>query len=360
ASDYKLPQGELRFESLKPASATEVLDFRGKVLGYLADEKLRIYRPLSEIDSKLRDYVVLLEDAKFWHHDGFDMDEIKNAVTRNLEAGKIKRGASTITQQLAKNMFLDKKKSFARKLYEIPWVMRIEKDLSKKQIFELYLNVIEWGPGVHGAEAAARHFFGHSAAELTPGQAMYLALIVPNPTRFDLYAHPKALDFLKSKQRAFVHRLVGEKKIDESERAAYLAADFGLAPLTPEGREFPPFHNGNYFGNRTKSSLASERVFFILEPLLHDSGARKQRTYRTTIDRDLQHTLDALPESPSPGEPAKILALRCGGKIRALRRTEKNRAVLLSPEELSKLSSDGQPANLEILPSIKISDFSAE
>lgn|GEM_PF-367401 len=251
--NYNLPPAErLRFEKLKPGSAVEVRNSDGRVVDYWYEQRLRLYRPLSQIDPKLTEFVVFLEDAKFFFHEGFDVAEIKNSIEENLEKGRIKRGASTITQQLAKNLFLDKERSFTRKLFEMPWTYRLESDLSKKQILELYMNVIEWGPGVYGAEAAARHFFDRSAAQLEIGQAMYLALIIPNPPRFDLFAHPKMAEYLSKKKAALVERLVDEKKIDPGEKPVYLGADFGLVPPEAPDRNYAVAHEGTYYGNRAR------------------------------------------------------------------------------------------------------------
>lgn len=257
---YQLPPAsKLRFEKLKPESAIEVRDAQGRVIDYwYDDEHLRLYRPMSQLDPKIAEYVVFLEDAKFYQHEGFDVEEIKNSIEKNLEKGKIKRGASTITQQLAKNLFLDKQRSFLRKFFELPWTYKLEKDLTKKQILELYLNVIEWGPGIYGAEAAARHYFDRSAASLEIGQAMYLALIVPNPPRFDLFAHPRMAEFLAKKKSWLVERLVDEKRIGPGEKPVYLGAPFGLvAPDSPE-RRYAVWHDGDYFGNREKRSRLLE------------------------------------------------------------------------------------------------------
>lgn len=347
ASEYKLPQGTLSFPALKPASATEVVDAQGRLLDYLVPgDRIRFYRPLSEIDPKLAQYVVLLEDAKFWGHDGFDLDEIKNSLSKNLESGRFKRGGSTITQQLAKNLFLDKKKSFARKLYEIPWAMRLESDLSKKQILELYLNVIEWGPGIHGAEAAARHYFNRSASSLEPGQAMYLALIVPNPPRFDLYGHPSALAFLEKKKAAFVHRLVGEKKIDPSEKSAYLDAPFGLAPLDRAGRDFPLSHTGNYLGQRNSPKLAwSKSLLRLREELRRAAGGRSRLTL--SLDRELQRELEDAPETEAPGQAAHWALVRRDGAVRALRWLEKGKD-LEDPSDFDGLESAASVSAREI------------
>jgi monofunctional biosynthetic peptidoglycan transglycosylase len=141
--------------------------------------------PYERISPHLKRAVVAAEDAKFLDHEGFDWEAIQKAIEKNERRGKVVAGASTISQQLAKNLFLSSSRSWARKVEEavITWMM--ERTLSKRRILELYLNVAEWGEGIFGAEAAARHHFGVPAAALTPEQAAWLAAILPSPRRYE-------------------------------------------------------------------------------------------------------------------------------------------------------------------------------
>jgi len=133
----------------------------------------------------LKRAVVVAEDAKFLDHEGFDWEAIQKAMTKNEQRGKVVAGASTISQQLAKNLFLSGQRSWLRKGEEAIITGMMERTLSKQRILELYLNVAEWGEGVFGAEAAARYHFGASAATLGPEQAAYLAAVLPSPRRYD-------------------------------------------------------------------------------------------------------------------------------------------------------------------------------
>jgi monofunctional glycosyltransferase len=141
--------------------------------------------PLSGISPHLRHAVVAAEDASFFTHEGFDWEGIKEAAKYNLEAGELKRGGSTITQQLAKNLYLSSERSLFRKAREALITRSLEQHLTKKRILELYLNVAEWGRGVYGAEAAARHHFGKPSRDLTADEAAWLAAILPSPRRYD-------------------------------------------------------------------------------------------------------------------------------------------------------------------------------
>jgi len=145
----------------------------------------RRWVPYDRISVHLKRAVVAAEDAKFLDHEGFDWEAIQKAMAKNEKKGKVVAGASTISQQLAKNLFLSGERSWLRKGEEaaITWMM--EQVMSKRRILELYLNVAEWGDGVFGAEAAARHHFGISAASLGPSQAAWLAAILPSPRRYE-------------------------------------------------------------------------------------------------------------------------------------------------------------------------------
>jgi len=133
------------------------------------------------ISANLKRAVIVAEDSAFWQHEGLDFDEIRASMEVNWMRGEFARGASTITQQLAKNLYLSPSRNPYRKVRELLITRRLEAELSKRRIFELYLNLIEWGDGIWGAEAAARAHFGVSAAGLSPAQAAMLAGAIINP-----------------------------------------------------------------------------------------------------------------------------------------------------------------------------------
>ena len=144
----------------------------------------KVYRfvPIDQISPALQHAVVAAEDTRFFQHHGFDWKEVQNAVEDDLDRGK-SRGASTITQQLVKNLFLSTSHSFIRKGVEFAIVPLAELVLSKRRILELYLNVIEWGPGIYGAEGSAQHYFHVPARRISRDQAVDLASILPAPLR---------------------------------------------------------------------------------------------------------------------------------------------------------------------------------
>ncbi len=151
-------------------------------------KKRKVYHawvPYSRISPYMAKAAIIAEDDKFWQHEGFDLEAIQKAIEKDLKAGKFKSGGSTISQQLAKNLFLKPTKSPVRKVREAIITWKLERTLSKKRILELYLNVAEWGEGIFGVEAASRHHFGKPASQLTAMEAARLAAVLPNPRRYN-------------------------------------------------------------------------------------------------------------------------------------------------------------------------------
>lgn len=140
--------------------------------------------PLNKISKHLVNAVIISEDGMFFTHEGVDWYEIGESIEKNIVKRKAARGGSTISQQLSKNLYLSTSKDPLRKLKELVITLRMERMLSKRRILEIYLNVIEWGDGVFGAEAAARKYFGKSAAQLTREEAAQLAAVIPSPRKY--------------------------------------------------------------------------------------------------------------------------------------------------------------------------------
>jgi membrane peptidoglycan carboxypeptidase len=141
------------------------------------------YKPYAQISRYMETAVLVCEDGGFHRHRGFDFRAIEKALKDDLRAGRFLRGASTISMQLAKNLYLGREKTLARKVQEALLTMLLEERLSKQEILELYLNIVELGPGIYGVGQAAEHYFAKPASELTLAQALYLASILPDPTR---------------------------------------------------------------------------------------------------------------------------------------------------------------------------------
>lgn len=141
--------------------------------------------PYNRISAHLKQALIAAEDAKFLEHEGFDWEGMQQAYEKNLQKGKVVAGGSTISQQLAKNLFLSNTRTPWRKAEEALITLMLEHMMDKRRILEIYLNIIEWGNGVFGAEAAARHYYGISASALSREQAAWLAAMVPNPRFYD-------------------------------------------------------------------------------------------------------------------------------------------------------------------------------
>jgi monofunctional biosynthetic peptidoglycan transglycosylase len=188
------------------------------------------------ISSNLRRAVLVAEDSAFWEHDGVDLEQLRESIDQSIEKGKALRGGSTITQQLAKNLYLSPSRNPVRKLRELLISRKLEASLSKRRILELYLNVIEWGNGIYGAEAAARAYFGTSAAGLSAEQAALLAGAIINP-RVHNPAHPTPR--LRRRQQIILRRMGGVTPPPESPSTPEVSAPESTpqdVPATPESR----------------------------------------------------------------------------------------------------------------------------
>lgn len=165
----------------KFSTTIQVKDWQGDYHPFVVGPKSRYWTPSGRIPAEMKWAVILAEDANFYKHEGFDVKAIKNAIKYDLEKRSLKRGASTITQQTAKNLFLSREKTITRKLKEIYLAYRMEQELTKGRIIEFYLNVVELGPMVYGIGHGSRYYFGKSPSELTPRECAFLASMLPGP-----------------------------------------------------------------------------------------------------------------------------------------------------------------------------------
>ncbi len=184
-------------------------------------------RPLSALDSDLPIAVVAAEDTRFFKHNGINWKAIGEAIEENRDGDAQRRGGSSITQQLVKNLFLTTHSTYFRKALELPLTYMAELILSKRRILELYLNVIEWGPGVYGAEAAAQYYYGQSAAQLTRYQAAALAACIPNP----LVRRPQTVGWYRD---IILGRMDVLGRLPISTSMSHTGTDRGSTPPPPE------------------------------------------------------------------------------------------------------------------------------
>ncbi len=196
------------------------------------------------VSPTLRRAILIAEDDKFFSHDGLDWVEIQASARKNLEQRKVVRGGSTVTQQLAKNLYLGDARTLTRKFEEAFLAMRIERSLPKRRIFELYLNLIEWGDGIFGAEAAARRYFGVPASRLTERQAVLLAAVIINPRRFSVL-HPNRR--IERRVRLIASRMRRRGYFTQEQYAAAIGA-----PVAPPTRSLTDW----FFGGDSTAAKA--------------------------------------------------------------------------------------------------------
>lgn len=177
--------------------------------------KSQEYTRLKNISRYLRIAVVTSEDASFYSHEGIDWFELRESLNKNLEKGQYVRGGSTITQQLAKNVYLSAEKSIFRKIREALIAVQIEKILSKDEILEKYLNVVEFGKDIYGVRRAASHYFKKSPADLSIAESAFLAFLLPNPKNYSVsFTRKQLTPFARAQMRRIVERMWRFKKIE--------------------------------------------------------------------------------------------------------------------------------------------------
>lgn len=176
------------------------------------------YVRLNQLPQSLVDLLVLSEDSRFWTHQGFDFEEIQKSLQENVTHGHYKRGGSTLTQQLAKNLFLTKEKTLIRKFREALITIKMESTLSKKEILEKYLNVVQFGPGIYGVKAAAQFYFEKRASELDIEESAFLIMLLPNPILYSQSFFNKRLTpFAFSRINVLLKKLYLTGKITEDD-----------------------------------------------------------------------------------------------------------------------------------------------
>ncbi|MBI5048041.1 MAG: monofunctional biosynthetic peptidoglycan transglycosylase [Deltaproteobacteria bacterium] len=191
-----------------------IKDAEGKSKEWIIGAKNHSWVPLNKTSPYLIAAVIASEDDAFFQHEGFDFGEIKDAIKTDIEKKRFARGASTITMQLAKNLYLTKEKTLTRKLKEVYLTYRLERVLTKKRILELYLNVVEWGPGVYGVDEASKYYFGKNPAELDLSEASILAVILPNPSYYNPYIR---MTRVEKRQNYLLMRMLMEHDVKNEE-----------------------------------------------------------------------------------------------------------------------------------------------
>ena len=231
--------------SLNSTNPAQTALMRQRMREAAAEEKplkiVQTWIPLSRVPSYVLDAIVVAEDGTFYEHGGIDWFEVQESIEKNLDEGRAARGASTITQQLAKNLFLSTSKDPVRKLREAAITLLMEQTLSKRRILELYVNLIEWGRGVFGIEAASRAFFGKSASGLTLDEGTRLAAVIPSPLRHRPDANSR---YVLRRKAIVLGRMSARRQIpatteEEEQSRSPEQAPVGDSPAVPLPEEAP-------------------------------------------------------------------------------------------------------------------------
>jgi monofunctional glycosyltransferase len=254
--------------------------------------------PLDAISPHLVHAVIVHEDATFFQHGGYDSFEIRAALEKSWQERRLIRGASTLTNQLARNLYLGNDRTPLRKLREIPLTFRLEKALDKRRILELYLNFAEWGPGVFGAEAASRYHFGLAASQLSPAQAALMAAALPSPRR-STPAHPSP--YLRRRAAIILARMQARGWLTPEGQSIGRAA-LGLrgapaeSPETPLGNEPEPAPVVNPDSGRAAGGPPAE----VSEPESSQPAPEENAAPGPAIEESLPADSAA---APTPSEP---------------------------------------------------------
>jgi len=252
----------------KASMTIQVKDWKGNYQPFAVGPKNRYWTPSGRIPSEMKWAVIVAEDSNFYRHEGIDVKAVKDAIKHDLEKKSFARGASTITQQVAKNLFLSREKSVTRKIKEIILAKRMEEELTKGRIIELYLNVVELGPMVYGIGHGSRYYFGKPASALTPRECAFLAAMLPGPRM--AYNPYKNLTRVSKRSDMILRLLRGKGVLSDDEFRLAITqkpniaglqrkVDFTIArveavqaPMTsifpPQGDELPAAEGGNGTG----------------------------------------------------------------------------------------------------------------
>ncbi|MFQ5520608.1 MAG: penicillin-binding protein 1A [Candidatus Methylomirabilia bacterium] len=264
-------------ETFQPIQGSKLFDENDERIAEFQVER-RMFVPLADIPQALKDAILAVEDSRFYSHYGVDPIGIARAIYQNFRRGRIVEGGSTITQQLAKVLFLTPDKSLNRKLKEAFLALELERRYSKDRILEMYLNQIYFGQRAYGVEAAARTYYGKSAAALALGEAALLAGLPKAPTSYSPFNHPE----IATRRRSHVlNRMIDVGTITPVEASRAMATDLGLIP--PEKRRTP----GQYFIEYVRRLLAEQYG----EDMVYKGGLNVYTTLSFRMQRSAERSL---------------------------------------------------------------------
>jgi monofunctional biosynthetic peptidoglycan transglycosylase len=269
----------------KYSNTIQVKDWQGEYHPFIVGPKNPNWTPSGRIPPEMKWAVILAEDANFYNHEGFDVKAIKNAIKYDLEKKSLKRGASTITQQTAKNLFLSREKTITRKLKEIYLAYRMEQELTKGRIIEFYLNVVELGPMVYGIGHGARYYFGKPASALTPRECAFLAAMLPGPRI--AYNPYKNLSKVLKRSDMILKLLKQKRVLGDGEYQAAQASELNIAGMQRKVdqsvAEPPPV-----FASPTSARTATDSV----QPPASGEGASEQKPVEAKPEASVEPQLE--------------------------------------------------------------------
>lgn len=234
-----------------------VVELPGNVKSFrMVGPKSSNWVTLSQISTQAMGAVISSEDTSFFSNEGVDYHELKEAIKKDLEEGKFARGASTITQQVIKNVYLGQEKTLWRKFKEFFWAQKMAKVLTKSEILAFYFNMAEWGPGLYGIREAGRHYFGRFPSELTAKQGAFLALLLPSPKKYHSYFQNKKLTpWAQGRLEKILRVMLAMKFIDQSEYETALEE-----PLWEVADKYPSVSAEETPESETETEVPSEPV----------------------------------------------------------------------------------------------------
>jgi len=295
---------EAAIKKYRPYLSTEVRDARGELIFSFGRSRNRLWRPLKSISPWLVKAVITSEDDTFYEHAGIRVEAMRKAFWKDLKAKRWASGASTITQQLAKNAFLTKEKTITRKIKEIILAKRMEKVLSKRRILELYLNEVEWGDGLYGAEAAGRYYFGKSASDVNLPEAAMLASMLPNPKYYNPFVR---WEKVKRKQRRVLRLMRGNRVISREDYEAALEEPLALQS---SAARFRFAQDRRRTGNCFDDTLIEYLEARLGTNRLYGGGLNLVLTLDMQVQRELEHLFGS-------GGGELLLVAREGDNVRA-------------------------------------------
>ncbi|HEX2053974.1 MAG TPA: transglycosylase domain-containing protein [Actinomycetota bacterium] len=300
-------------EMTRPAQSSKMLAHDGQVIATLHGEENRTIVPIGQISPHLRVATVAVEDREFYEHNGMSLKGVIRAARANFEGGQIKQGGSTITQQLARNTIpsIGRDRTYSRKVKEIYWAMQLERHMPKEEILERYLNTVYFGRGAYGAEAAARTYFKISAAELTPGQAAFLAGTIRSPERYQIDRNPEAAVQLRNR---VLDAMVAGGYLGRAEADAAKGEDL-VAQFKPGMSIEIDSPRAGYFVEYVRRIL--KRDFALTDEQILAGGLQ----IHTTLDLKAQDAAEAAVRSTldRPDDPETALVAMDGqGRVRAM------------------------------------------